>query len=160
MENTNLSYIVNYMNNDEYLVLVTNPLMSQQPLEFTSPVGDITKITEYQLDQSEKSQVGYLPDGYQGTDLGVSTDHTIAGVDTRLFSITLQTDSVKIIKKVTPKPRPNGIVLHLWQISDSLMNEIHRRPTFFQHFDSVIVDYSYVISKDDDFLQKEAKCLH
>jgi len=157
MENTNLSYIVNYMNNDEYLVLVTNPLMSQQPLEFTSPVGDITKITEYQLDQSEKSQVGYLPDGYQGTDLGVSTDHTIAGVDTRLFSITLQTDSVKIIKKVTPKPRPNGIVLHLWQISDSLMNEIHRRPTFFQHFDSVIVDYSYVISKDDDFLQKEAK---
>ena len=157
LENANLSYIVNCMNNTEYLVLVTNPLMSQQPLKFNSPVGYITKITEHQLDQSEKDKIGYLPDGYQGTDLGKSTNTTIAGVDTRLFTISLQTNSVKIINKVTPKPPPNGIVLHLWQIRDSLMNEIHHRPTFFQHYDSVIVDYSYVMSKDDDFLQEEAK---
>ena len=157
MEYTNLSYIVNYMSNDDYLVLVTNPLMSEQPLKFNSPIGHIIKITEHQLDQSEKNKIGYLPDRYQGTDLGKSTNDTIAGVDTRLFTITLQTNSIKIIEKVTPKPRPNGIVLHLWQIRDSLMNEIHCRPTFFQHFDSVIVDYSYVMSKDDEFLQKEAK---
>jgi len=37
------------------------------------------------------------------------------------------------------------------------MDEIHRRPTFFQHFDSVIVDYSYVMSKDNEFLVTEAK---
>lgn len=157
MENNLLSYIVNYMDNNDYLVLVTNPLMSQQSLKFISPVGDITKIIEHQLDQSEKGQVGYLPDGYQGTDLGKSTNDTIAGVDTRLFTITLQTNSVRTINKVMPKPRPDGIVLHLWQIRDSLMNEIHRRPTFFQHFDAVIVDYLYVMSKDDDFLLKEAK---
>ena len=157
LENANLSYIVNYMNNDDYLVLVTNPLMNQQPLKFNSPVGYITKITEHQLDQSEKNKTGYLPDGYQGTDLGKSTNTTIAGVDTRLFTITLQTNSVKVINKVTPKPPPNEIVLHLWQIRDSLMNEINCHPTFFQHFDSVIVDYSYVMSKDEEFLQKEAK---
>jgi len=64
---------------------------------------------------------------------------------------------VKIINKVTPKPRPNGVVLHLRQISNSLMDEIHCRSTFFQHFDSVIVDYSYVMSKDNEFLVTEAK---
>ena len=157
MESANLTYVVNYMNKSDYLVLVTNPLMSQQPLIFTSPVGSITRITEHHLDQSEKNQVGYLPDGYQGTDLGKSTNDTIAGVDTRLFTITLQTDSVKVLNKVIWKPSPKGVFLHLWHIKDSLMNEIHLRPTFFQHFDSVIVDYSYVMSKDDDFLQKEAK---
>ena len=157
IENANLSYIVNYISNNDYLILVTNPLLKQQPLEITSPIGYITKITEHQLDQSEKNKVGYLPDGYQGTNLGKSTNNTIAGVDTRLFTVTLHTDSVKILNKVTPKPGPKGIILHLWQIRGSLMEEIHRRPTFFQHFDSVIVDYSYVMSKDDEFLQKEAK---
>ena len=157
MENANLSYVVNYMSSNDYLVLVTNPLMNQQPLNITSPVGYITKVIEHQLDQSEKNKVGYLPDGYQGTDLGKSTNNTIAGVDTRLFTIALQTDSVKIINKITPKPGPNGIVLHLWQIRGSLMEEIHCRPTFFQHFDSVIVDYSYIMSRDDKFLQEEAK---
>ena len=157
MANAELSYIVNYLQHNDYLVLVTNPLMNQQPLLFTSPIGKVIKVTEHPLDQSEKNKTGYLPDGYEGTDLGVSTDTTIAGVDTRLFTVTLDSDVVKIINKVTPKPRPNGVVLHLRQISNSLMDEIHRRPTFFQHFDSVIVDYSYVMSKDNEFLVTEAK---
>ncbi|XP_065912726.1 uncharacterized protein [Dysidea avara] len=153
----NLSYIVNYVSDRDYLILVTNPLIKEQPFKIVSPLGKIVKIVEHPLDQSEKNKTGYLPDGYEGTDLGVSTDTTIAGVDTRLFTVTLDSDVVKIIDKVTPKPRPNGVVLHLRQISNSLMDEIHRRPTFFRHFDSVIVDYSYVMSKDNDFLVTEAK---
>ena len=153
----NLSYIVNHVNDNDYLILVTNPLLKEQPLKIASPVGEIVKTIEHPLDQSEKDKVGYLPDGYEGTDLGISTDTTIAGVDTRLFTVTLDSDVVKIIDKVKPKPRPNGVVLHLRQISNSLMDEIHRRPTFFRHFDSVIVDYGYIMSKDNNFLATEAK---
>jgi len=35
--------------------------------------GKVIKVAEYLLDQSEKNKTGYLPDGYEGTDLGVST---------------------------------------------------------------------------------------
>ena len=157
MVNAELSHVTNYLQHNDYLVLVTNPKMAQQPLSFTGTIGKVVKVTEHPLDQSEKDKVGYLPDGYEGTDLGISTDTTIAGVDTRLFTVTLDSDVVKIIDKVKPKPRPNGVVLHLRQISNSLMDEIHRRPTFFRHFDSVIVDYSYVMSKDNDYLMTEAK---
>jgi len=59
-----------------------------------------------------------------------------------------------MIDKIT---RPNGVVLRLRQIGNSRMDEIHHHPTFFQHFDAVIVDYSYVMSKDDNFLVTEAK---
>lgn len=57
--------------------------------------------------------------------------------------------------KIQPKPRPNGISLHLRHVELSIRREILIRPMFFQHYDSVVIDYSYLITKDDEFLSSE-----
>ena len=155
----NLSLVPSYLQKDTFHVLVSNPELREQPMKLISPQGSITSMKEVPLDQSEKNAVGYLPDGFEGTDLGNSTDTTIAGGDTRLFEVSLSSDSLQFLPKVTPKPRPMGMALHLRHISHSIRHEILLRPTFFQHYDSVVVDYSYLITKDEEFLMKEGQWL-
>ena len=141
--------------NNTFNVLVSNPVLQQQPLKIYSPRGQITKMQEIPLDQSEKGAVGYLPDGFEGTDIGNSTDTTVAGGDTRLFTVTLVPGDVTILPKVIPKPPPEGIGIRLWKIEHSIRYEVLLRPTFFQHFSSVIVSQSYLIERDTEFLSNE-----
>lgn len=156
---SNLSIVTNYIDTNKLLVLVSNPLLKQQPLHFIIQNGNITSVQEIILDQSEKGQIGYVPDGYENAKLGKNTATTIAGGDTRLFQLTTNLKMIKI-KKPVAKPRPIGIALHIRHIILSLQREIYSRPTFFQHYDSVVIDYSYLITKDEIFLEKEKKWLH
>lgn len=148
---------------NEFLVLVSNPELKEQPLNLGSRGREVKLIDEIPLDQSEKGAVGYLPDGYEDADIGKSTNTTIAGGDTRLFRVKIELNSeeseLKYIPKVIPKPRPKGIGLHIRHVEHSVRYEILRRPTFFQHYDSVMVDYSYLVSKDEDFLANESQWL-
>ena len=155
----NLSLVPSYLQKETFHVLVSNPELREQPMKLLSPQGSITSMKEVPLDQSEKGAVGYLPDGFEGTDLGNSTDTTIAGGDTRLFVVSLSSDSLQFLPKVTPKPRPVGVALHLRHIIHSIRHEILLRPTFFQHYDSVVVDYFYLITKDEEFLTVESQWL-
>ena len=148
---------------DEFLVLVSNPELKEQPLKWGSYGGSVELIQEIPLDQSEKGAIGYLPDGFEGADIGKSTSTTIAGGDTRLFRVQVKhaegQSDFKYIPKVSPKPRPKGIGLHLRHLEHSIRHEILKRPTFFQHYDSIVVDYSYLISKDSDFLAGDRQWL-
>ena len=162
---TNLTLVHMLLNSstDEFLVLVSNPELREQPLKWGSYGKDMELIQEIPLDQSEKGAVGYLPDGYEDADIGKSTNTTIAGGDTRLFRVQVKQiegqSDFKYIAKVTPKPRPKGIGLHLRHLEHSIRYEILKRPTFFQHYDSIVVDYSYLISKDNDFLVDDSRWL-
>lgn len=156
---SNLSIITNYIDTNKLLVLVSNPLLEQQPLHFVTQNGNITSVKEILLDQSEKGEIGYVPDGYENANLGKNTATTIAGGETRLFQLTTNSKMIKIDKPV-PKPRPIGIALHIRHITLSLRREIYSRPTFFQHYDSIVIDYSYLITKDEIFLEKERKWLY
>ena len=156
---SNLSLVPSYLHDDTFYLLVSNPELREQPMKLLSPQGSITHVEEVPLDQSEKVAEGYLPDGFEGTDLGNSTNTTIAGGDTRLFMVSLSPDSVHLLPKAVPKPRPVGVALHLRHISRSIRHEILLRPTFFQHYDSVVVDYSYLITKDEVFLMEESQWL-
>lgn len=149
---SNLSIVPAYLENNQFSVLVTNPELNQQPLVLLSPQGTVEIIKEMTLDQSEKGQVGYLPDGYSGTNIGNSTDTTIAGGDTRLFLVSLASNNIQLVPKSSPKPRPIGIALHLHNVKYSIRHEILLRPTFYQHYDSVVVDYSYVSGTDNALL--------
>ena len=149
---------------NEFLLLVSNPELRELPLVWGSRGREVSFIEEIQLDQSEKGAVGYLPDGYEDADIGRSTNTTTAGGDTRLFRVRVEQpeeedSKLKYITKITPKTRPKGIGLHLRHIEHSIRYEILRRPTFFQHYDSVVVDYSYIISKDDYFLTDDGNWL-
>jgi hypothetical protein len=155
----NLSLVPTYTSKDQFYLLVSNPELREQPLKLLSPQGTITGLKEIPLDQSEKGAEGYLPDGFEGADIGHSTNTTIAGGDTRLFAAILSSDSLHFLPKVQPKPRPIGVALHLRHIDRSIRYEVLLRPTFFQHYDSVVVDYSYLITKDDEFLKQESRWL-
>lgn len=156
---SNLSIAPAYRDINVFNVLVTNPELKEQPFVLLSPQGVVTIIREILLDQSEKGQVGYLPDGYSGTDIGNSTDTTIAGGDTRLFVVSLSSSNIQLLPKSTPKPRPVGIALHLHRVKYSIRNEVLLRPTFFQHYDSVVVDCSYISGTDTALLMDERNWL-
>ena len=157
---SNLSIVPAYLENDVFSVLVTNPELKEQPLVLRSPQGTVTINREVALDQSEKGQVGYLPDGFSGTDIGNSTDTTIAGGDTRLFVVSLSpNNNIRLLPKSNPKPMPIGVALHLHQVKYSIRHEVLLRPTFFQHYDSIVVDYSYVSGTDSALLLSESNWL-
>ena len=161
--NLTLVHMLINSSSDEFLILVSNPKLKEQQLKWGSYDRDVELVQEIPLDQSEKGALGYLPDGYEDADIGKSTNTTIAGGDTRLFRVQVkQTEGqsdYKYIPKVGPKPRPKGIGLHLRHLEHSIRYEILKRPTFFQHYDSVVVDYSYLISKDSDFLKDDSQWL-
>ena len=161
--NLTLVHMLLNSSTDEFLLLVSNPELKEQPLKCGSYGRDMELVQEIQLDQSEKGAVGYLPDGYEDADIGKSTNTTIAGGDTRLFRVQVkQTEGqsdFKYIPKVSPKPRPKGVGLHLRHLEHSIRYEILKRPTFFQHYDSIVVDYSYLISKDNVFLVGDGQWL-
>ena len=156
-----LSIVTNYIDKTEYMVLVSNPQLKELHLNLYSPNSYITSMTEIQLDQAEKGKAGYFPDGFEDSDIGKNTNTTIAGGDTRLFRVTVDPsgEGLQFIPKISPKPRPRGVALHLRHIYHSIRYSLLLRPTFFQHFDSVIVDYSYIISKDNNFLSSEREWL-
>ena len=152
----NLTLTVSHIGNRDFFVLVSNPELKEQPLKLVCEQANILKMTEVKLDEEEKGQIGYLPDGYQGTDLGNSTETIIAGADTRLFLVSLEdSPSLHFLPHSQPKPPPNGIGLHLRNIQCSIRREVLLMPTFFQHFSLLVVDSEYLTSRDRAYLQTE-----
>lgn len=163
-----------------YTILVSNPTMSQAPLSITSNIGPIISQTEVRLiNSSVYSSVGYLPDGYQGTDLGNSTATTIAGVDTRAFRVVVQEQdvsamhaaapgvqqgpvnaSVRVLSTAAPARRPVGVALNLRSFqglpTHNLKDTITAYPSLQQYFDTLVVDWSWVNASSVDFLAADA----
>ena len=154
----NLTLTVSHTGGRDFHVLVSNPELREQPLKLVCGQAAISKLQEVALDQAEKGQVGYLPDGYQGSPLGNSTATSIAGVDTRLFSVNLaDSASLHFLPRTQPKPAPSGVGLHLRNIRHSIRHEVLLMPSFFQHFSSVVVDSDYLAHSDQAFLASEAR---
>ncbi|GMV94836.1 MAG: hypothetical protein AMXMBFR82_46140 [Candidatus Hydrogenedentota bacterium] len=139
----------------EYTLALCNNALVPKPFDIISHCGPIESIEELPLDQSEKGAMGYLPTGLDGTDVGTSTDSTIAGGDVRIFRVTVREERVEEIPAVVPPPRPQGRILPL-RGPESIQDAVLTRPTFFQHFDSVAVDWRYVYERDASQLAREA----
>ena len=156
----NLTLTVSHIGGYDFHVLVSNPELRQQPLSLVCAQAAITMLREITLDQAEKEQVGYLPDGFQGTPLGNSTASTIAGADTRLFLVTLTSSpSLIFLPHTHPKPPPTGLGLHLHNTHGSIRQDVLFFPTFFQHFSLISVDSDYLTSRDPLSLQEEGAWL-
>lgn len=139
----------------EYVLGVCNDAYEQKPLQIVSHCGEILSNKEYALDQSEKEAVGYLPDSLTGTDMGTSGEGTIAGGDVRIFNLRIREEGVEPIPHRPPPPRPKGRILTLRNIN-SIKEAILARPTFFQHFDGVTVDWRYLRNRERHALAEEA----
>ena len=138
----------------DFILGVHNNGLQVRPLDIVSHCGEIQECKEIAIDQSEKDAVGYWPEGLEDTDAGVSDEHTIAGGDIRLFSVRVREDRVRLLGRVKPPRRVKNRILSLRDIGD-LKEAILRWPTFFQHFDGVKLDWTYLRNRDRKQLKRE-----
>jgi hypothetical protein len=139
----------------EYTLGIFNNSFTELPLNIVSCCGSIESMQELYLDQSEKQAVGYLPEGFEDAEIGVGGENTIAGGDVRVFSLRVQEQNVQEIPRIVPPSRPQNRVLSLRGIR-AIKEAILAKPTFFEHFDSVLVDWRYLHEKEDKILQQES----
>lgn len=142
----------------EYIIGVANNTWREQPFQLESLCGEIESLRELPLDQSEKGAVGQTPIGVDAAQLGTSGQGNIAGGDVRIFVVKVKETGVREIQHVAPPPRPHNCFLPLRRAT-SIKEEILARPTFFEHFDGVCVDWRILHEREQAALQKEARWL-
>lgn len=76
----------------------------------------------------------------------------------RIFQVRVEEREVYPISPVAPPPRPQGRALCLRSIQ-SIQREVLRRPTFFEHYDGVVVDWRYLHQRDRKQLERESRWL-
>lgn len=155
----NLSFVTCRKAPGLYLIGIFNNSFRQQPLQIISHCGSIKSIKEFELDRTGKSDIGYLPEGFENADLGNSDEWNIAGADTRIFEVSVQEEGVEPIPHIAPPSRPQNRAVTLRNIK-SLKEEILYRPTFFQHFDKVVIDWKYLHYREKDVLKQEVGWLN
>ncbi|HUW60175.1 MAG TPA: hypothetical protein VMZ06_04140 [Candidatus Bathyarchaeia archaeon] len=153
-----LSLITCRCNPGEYILGICNNALEPLPFKIVSHCGPIETIRELPLDQSEKTAEGYLPEGSENAVLGQSSDTTIAGGDVRVFRVNVREENVKEMKRPVPPAPPKGRILPL-RGQRPVKEEILLRPTFFQHFDGVVLDWRYLHDREADALKQEAHWL-
>jgi len=139
----------------EYTLCVSNNALQPRPFTITSRCGAIESVTELPLDQSDKGAQGYLPEGTEPASVGSSSATVIAGGDVRVFAVKAHETNVTEIAPVIEAKRSTGRALPL-RSQRSIQEEILARPTFFEHFDSVVVDWRYLNDRDIEALRGEA----
>ncbi len=138
-----------------YTLGIANNTWRALPFAITSLCGPIESLNELPLDESEVGAVGHLPDGVSGESLGRNTDTMIRGGDIRIFRVIVRETHVDPIAHEPPPERPHGRILPLRNIG-SVKREIMARPTFFQHFDGVVLDWRYLHDAEKTSLERQA----
>ena len=138
----------------EFVIGIANNTWREQPLHLESLCGKVESLRELPLDTSEAGAPGQAPEVVDGAKLGKNSAGTIAGGDVRIFAVKVQETGVEEISHLAPPPRPRGRLLPLRRAT-SIKEEILARPSFFEHFDGVSVDWSYLHEREKAALQKE-----
>ena len=142
----------------EYTVALCNNTWDEQPFSLVSLAGAVTNVTELATGTAEKNAVGFLPEGVTNT-VGEDASDRIAGGAVRLFRVLADESravkAVEAIPAARPAPNPTGRGLAL-RATGSVRRDILLRPTFFRHFDTVLVDWRYVADREKGALAGEA----
>ncbi|MFN7998827.1 MAG: hypothetical protein U0Q18_34705 [Bryobacteraceae bacterium] len=140
----------------DYTLGIANNAYVEKPYRIVSHCGAIESIQELPLDQSEKTAVGHLPEGFEHAIIGASGDRAIAGGDVRIFRVRVREESVTEIPHVFPPSRPHGRILPLRDIA-SIKEAVLARPTFFQHYDGASIDWRYLAGHERSALEREGQ---
>jgi hypothetical protein len=139
----------------EYTIGIANNTWREQHFGLESLCGAVESLRELPLDRSEAGAVGQTPEGVDASNLGTNTTNTIAGGDVRIFAVKVREAGVEEIPHQAPSPRPRGRILTLRQAT-SIKEAILARPSFFEHFDGVCVDWTYLHERERAALQRES----
>jgi hypothetical protein len=91
----------------------------------------------------------------EGKDIGKSDKNSIAGGDIRIFRVKVKETNVSEIPLVIPISNAANRILPL-SGNESIQTQILSRPTFFQHFDGVLVDWKYIHQREEKILLGES----
>jgi hypothetical protein len=143
-----LSTITNRRSDGSFVLSVSNGGLNERRMTVRSRIGSIESLTELEIGRGESDCQGYLPCGYPAsTPLpkpGKNGNTTIRGGDIRFFVIRVDDDdAVEQIADEAPPPLPHGRGLPL-RSAVSIRTTLLRRPSFLQHFDTVVVDHIYL----------------
>ncbi len=153
-----LSLVVCRKEAGTYTLGLCNNSLEPKPYAIASHCGPIESVTELSMDQSEKGAVGYLPEGLESAAIGTSGEGIVAGGDVRIFSVKVREEGVEEIPHVIPAALPHGRILPL-SGKRPIKEEILARPTFFEHYDSVSVDWRYFHDRTAEALKYESQWL-
>lgn len=149
-----LSVITTQARPGEYVVSVMNSAWHECPLKLVSHVGDIRSCEELRIEDDETKDVGYVPFGVSNAAPGTDGAKTIAGGSVRIFRVCVDSRDVRVLPEATPPQNPRGVALRLWS-NDPVKEQILSRPTFFRHYDGVMVGARYVLSRDIRTIEEE-----
>ncbi len=138
-----------------YTVGILNNTLRPLPMSIVSRCGPIDSIREIPIDASERGALGQLPPGVDSAAIGVNSAQTIAGGDVRIFDVRLKQELAAELPHTVPPRRPRGRILPLRKAC-SIKEEILARPTFFEHFDGVLVDWRYLHDRSMESMTREA----
>ena len=156
VEGNGLSVVTCRKGTGEFTVGIANNTWRESRFRLISRCGAIQAVRELVIDGAERSAVGYLPEGVDGSHLGRNGPDTIAGGDIRIFAVTVAETGVAEIVHGRPAARPAGRWLTL-RDARSIKESILARPTFFEHFDGVVVDWRYLHDREARTLGEEAR---
>lgn len=154
--NRDLSVVTCRQEPGAYTLGIINNTWRPLPFKVTSFCGPVESLSELLLDKSEFGAVGHVPESVEGTSLGDNTDSTIRGGDIRVFRVRVNEMGVETIAHESPPARPQGRLLPLRNIR-SVKREIMARPTFFEHFDGVVLDWRYLRDHEKTSLERQAR---
>ena len=138
-----------------WTVGVFNNTLSEKPFEIRSRIGEIASVRELPISTQERSAVGFLPKGFEASELGTHTEKTIAGADVRIFEVTLAEEKTELIEDLPIPPAPKGRYLDL-RDPKSAKEEVMARPTFFEHYDGICLDWRYLDIRSEKAAAYEA----
>lgn len=155
VEGEGLSYITCRRAAGELVVGIANNTWREQAFRIVSHRGELRSVRELPLDQSEQGAEGYTPEGVDASRLGRNTDKVIAGGDVRVFAVQVREQGVAEIAHAAPPARPKEVLLPVG-CPASLKAELLARPTFFEHFGGVVVDWRYLHDRETAALRAES----
>jgi hypothetical protein len=140
----------------DYVLGITNPSWKPRPLKLISLCGSIESVKEMSLDSSERGAPGWLPESVSAIGIGQSDEATLEGGGLRILAVRVRESGVAEIPHALPPARPKGRYLAL-RGTRSIKEEVLSRPTFFEHFDGVMVDWRAVHERENSALSRDAR---
>jgi hypothetical protein len=165
---------------DTYILTVTNPSLQEAPLSIGVGWGaggggngsgvTVEWVEVLPLDTREKQAQGYLPHGFEGVDVGHTTNTTLAGGDTLILRVKLSsgsgtTPSPSSANTSAPGAAGNATaasahrLLRLPSSTGDLRRAIQARPYFDSTLGGVVVDAGYLMSRTPQALASEGAWL-
>ncbi len=130
-----------------YTLGVFNHSLQAKPFQIQSRIAPLISVSELDLGRPETNAPGWWPHEFQNNDGGCSGPATIAGGDVRLFTVRIQEQDVRRLEPLPPPPRPHRRALAMRNVAD-LETAVLQHPSFFQHFDGVKLDWTYLQKRD------------